>query len=49
VATDPGTWDIVAWMLVLGAGGAVILWVVTTLLLQKSSDDGSGVTEPGPS
>jgi hypothetical protein len=45
LATDPGAWAIVGWMLVLSAVGAVILWVITTLLLR----DGSVGREPGPS
>ena len=47
LATDPGAWNIVGWMLVLGAIGAVILWVVTTLLLRDRSIDVTGETEPG--
>jgi hypothetical protein len=38
LAADPGAWNIIGWMLVLGAVGAVILWVVTTLLLRGGSD-----------
>ena len=41
LAADPGAWNIVAWMLVLFAVGAVILWVVTTLLLRNGSAGGS--------
>jgi hypothetical protein len=47
LATDPGAWNIVGWMLVLGAIGAVILWVVTTLLLRDRSIDVTDETEPG--
>jgi hypothetical protein len=37
LATDPGAWNIIGWMLVLGAVGAVVLWAVTTLLLREGS------------
>jgi hypothetical protein len=40
-ATDPGAWNIIGWMLVLGAVGAVILWLLTTLLLRDGSIDTS--------
>jgi hypothetical protein len=36
-------------MLVLGAVGAVTLWLVTTLLLRNGSVGRSGGREPGPS
>jgi hypothetical protein len=49
LATDPGAWSIIAWILVLGAVGAVILWVVTTLLLRAGSAGGSDLREPGTS
>jgi hypothetical protein len=49
LASGPGAWNIVAWMLVLGAVGAVILWVVTTLLLRDGSLRRSDRREPGPS
>jgi hypothetical protein len=48
LTTDPGAWNIIGWMLVLGAVGAVILWVATTLLLRDGSIDASG-REPGGS
>ncbi len=47
LATDPGAWNIVGWMLVLVAVGAAILWVVTTLLLRESATDVSDGPEPG--
>jgi hypothetical protein len=47
LATDPGAWNIVAWMLVLSAVGAVTLWLVTTLLLRGGSVGRSGGREPG--
>jgi hypothetical protein len=47
LATDPGAWAIVGWMLVLV--GAVILWVITTLLLRDGSVGRSDGREPGPS
>jgi hypothetical protein len=49
LATDPGAWAIIGWMLVLSAVGAVILWVVTTLLLRGGSVGPSEGREPGPS
>jgi hypothetical protein len=49
LATDPGAWNIIGWMLVLAAVGAVILWVVTTLLLRSGSTDRSEGREPHPS
>jgi hypothetical protein len=48
-ATDPGAWAIIGWMLVLSAVGAVILWVVTTLLLREGSVGRSDGPEPGDS
>jgi hypothetical protein len=47
LATDPGAWNIIGWMLVLSAIGAVILWVVTTLLLPGRSIDVTDETEAG--
>jgi hypothetical protein len=49
LATDPGAWNIVGWMLVLGAVGALILWVATTLLLREATTDESDGREPSPS
>lgn len=46
LATDPGAWNIIGWMLVLAAVGAVILWVVTTLLLRDSSAGASDGRQP---
>lgn len=37
LASDPGAWNIIAWMLLLSAVGMLILWVVTTLLLRNGS------------
>ena len=49
LATDPGAWNIIGWMLVLGAVGAVILWLLSTLLLRDGSIDTSDGREPsGP-
>jgi hypothetical protein len=39
LATDPGAWNIIVWMVVLGVIGAVILWVVTTLMPREGSSD----------
>jgi hypothetical protein len=47
LASDPGAWNIIGWMLALAAIGAVILWVVTTLLLRDGSIDVTDETEPG--
>ncbi len=47
LAADPGAWNIIGWMLVLGAAGAVILWVVTTLLLRGGSPDAPESRAPG--
>jgi len=41
VATDPGAWNIIGWMLVIAVVGGVILWAVSTLLLRGGSG-GSG-------
>ena len=41
LATDPGAWNIIGWMFVLGAVGALILWVGTTLFLRGGSIDAS--------
>jgi hypothetical protein len=49
LATDPGAWNIIGWMLVLGAVGAVILWGLTTLLLRNGSTAASDGREPGGS
>lgn len=49
LATDPGAWNIIGWMLVLGAVGALILWVFTTLFLRDGSIDASEGREPGGS
>ncbi len=49
LAADPGAWNIIGWMLVLGAVGAVILWVATTLFLRGGSTDVSEGREPSPS
>ncbi len=37
LATDPGAWNIIGWILVLAVVGAAILWAVTTLLLRNGS------------
>jgi hypothetical protein len=47
LASDPGAWNIIGWMLALAAIGAVILWVVTTLLLRDGSIDVTDETETG--
>ena len=47
LAADPGSWNIIGWMLVLGAIGAVIFWLVTTLLLRDRPVDVTDETEPG--
>ena len=39
LATDPGAWSVIGWMVVLGVIGAVILWVGTTLMLREGSSD----------
>ena len=50
LATDPGAWNIIGWMLVLAAVGAVILWVVTTLLLRGgTTGEPGGSSRPRPS
>jgi hypothetical protein len=46
LATDPGAWNIIAWMLLLSAIGVVLLWVVTTLLLRAQASKVSN--EPSP-
>jgi hypothetical protein len=49
LAADPGAWNIIGWMLVLGAVGAVILWGLTTLLLRDGSTTASDGREQGSS
>jgi hypothetical protein len=49
LATDPGAWNIIGWMLVLSAAGAVILWLLTTLLLRDGPNDTSDGREPSGS
>ena len=50
LATDPGAWSIIGWMLVLAAVGAVILWVVTTLQLRGgTTGEPGGSSRPRPS
>jgi hypothetical protein len=49
LATDPGAWNIIGWMLVLGAVGAVILWGLTTLLLGNGSTAAPDGREQGGS
>jgi hypothetical protein len=49
LATDPGAWNIIVWMVVLGTIGAVILWVVTTLMLREGSSDGPNGRRAEPS
>lgn len=49
LAVDPGAWNIIGWMLVLGAVGAVILWAATTLLLRDWSTERSDGREASPS
>lgn len=49
LASDPGAWNIIGWMLVLAAVGAAILWVVTTLLLRGATTDRSEGSKPNPS
>ncbi len=39
LATDPGAWNIIGWMLVVAVVGAIILWVVSALLLRANSID----------
>jgi hypothetical protein len=34
LATDPGAWNIIVWILVLVVAGSVLLWAVSTLLLR---------------
>jgi hypothetical protein len=49
LATDPGAWNIIGWMLVLCAVAAVILWVLTTLLLRDGSIDAADPPPPSGS
>lgn len=34
LATDPGAWHIIGWILVLAVCGSVLLWAVSTVLLR---------------
>lgn len=36
LATDPGAWSIIGWILVLAACGSVVIWAVSTGLLRGS-------------
>jgi hypothetical protein len=50
LATDPGAWNIIGWMLVLVVCGSVVLWAVSTLLLRggRAADEhrASGAAPP---
>jgi hypothetical protein len=45
LATDPGAWNIIGWMLLLLVLGGAVLWVVSTLLLRGGGHD---ERRPGP-
>jgi hypothetical protein len=38
LATDPGAWHIIGWILIIVACGIAVLWVVSTLLLRTGRD-----------
>ncbi len=46
VATDPGAWNIIWWILVLFVVGAAILWLMTTLLLRNQAPDATREGDP---
>ena len=50
LATDPGAWNIIGWMVLLAVCGTVVLWVVSTLLVRGSRGDerrtGAGERRP---
>jgi hypothetical protein len=46
LATDPGAWNIIAWMLLLSAIGVLVLWAVTTLLLRAQANEVSDERTP---
>jgi hypothetical protein len=35
LASDPGAWNIIGWILILAVGGSAVLWLVSTLLLRS--------------
>ncbi len=46
LATDPGAWNIILWMIVLGVIGVVVLWALTTVLLRERPGEASD--QPAP-
>ena len=49
VASDPGAWNIIGWMLVLAVVGGAIMWVATTLMLRAGrSADAQASSPPRP-
>ncbi|HVT42041.1 MAG TPA: hypothetical protein VHD39_03580 [Acidimicrobiales bacterium] len=49
LATDPGAWNIIGWILLLAVGGAVVLWLVSTLLLRGGSREPVSPVPPSDS
>lgn len=47
LGTDPGAWQIIGWILVLTAAGAVVLFLFTALLLRERSIDPPDERTPG--
>ncbi len=48
LATDPGAWNIIGWILVLAVVGAVVLWGITTVLLRSGRSAAAPPPPPPP-
>jgi hypothetical protein len=48
LASDPGAWNIIGWMLLVIVVGAAVLWVVSILLLRSGRhvSDSAGPEPP---
>ncbi len=48
LATDPGAWNIIGWMLLLAVVGALLLWGITEVLLRFGSSGRAGRSGAAP-